>query len=97
MKLRWTFLGLGAACAACCAPLILPLLGGIGVLGVTGAMAAWASKVTLDQVLCLGAPLAAFAVAGGWMIIKSRRKNAQTCDCPQACDAQTCSPAGREI
>ena len=41
-------------------------------------------------------PLIIPGVAGGWMIIKSRRKNAQTCDCPQACDAQTCSPTGRE-
>lgn len=93
MKLRWTFLGLGAACAACCAPLILPLLGGAGLLGVGGAWLAWAPKLTIDQLLCVGLPLLALAVAAGVGIRQLARRRKAACGCATQCDVEACAPS----
>jgi hypothetical protein len=90
MKLRWTILGLGAACVACCVPLILPLLGGFGLGGA--ALSAFAGKVSLDQLICLGLPMAIILVAGLiWM--RRRQHLKSSCACPDRCDVEACSPA----
>ncbi|WP_340645169.1 hypothetical protein [Phenylobacterium sp.] len=91
MKLRWGFLGIGVACLACCAPLILPVLAGAGLvsLGVGGA-GMMLFGLTLDQVLCFGVPaLGILALAFLWWRDHSRAKAAQ-CGCEEVCDAQEC-------
>lgn len=79
MKTRSALLGIGAACAACCAPLLLPLIGGTGVL------AAWAS-VSADTLVC-GAVIAGLGAFGAWRHFARRKQPATTCDCADTCSA----------
>lgn len=79
MKTRSALLGIGAACAACCAPLLLPLIGGTGVL------AAWAS-VSADTLVC-GAVIAVLAAFTAWWLFARRQQPAPTCDCADTCSA----------
>lgn len=90
MKLRWTILGLGAACAACCTPLILPLLGGLGLGGAALSMVA--GKVTLDQLICLGLPMA-ITLGIGLVWMRRRQHLKSGCACPDRCDVEACAPA----
>ncbi|AKJ28337.1 hypothetical protein AAW51_1646 [Caldimonas brevitalea] len=61
-----TLLGLGAACAACCAiPLALPLLGGLAMSGGLGLWAGWP--------LAVGAAVLTVALASGWYLLRRRR------------------------
>jgi hypothetical protein len=81
MKLRWGIVGIGAACAACCVPLILPLLAGTGALGGSLLLG-----LTLDQILCVGLPLAGFGVL---LFVWSRRllrPKAKQCGCETSCE-----------
>jgi hypothetical protein len=89
MKLRWGFLGIGAACLACCAPLILPVLAGAGLVSL-GAGGAGLFGLTLDQMLCLGVPaLGGLALAYLWWRGRSQAKAAR-CACEEACDVAAC-------
>lgn len=70
-------LGVGVACAACCA---VPLLGGVAALA-TGSTALAALGSTLlafgDPFLLLAVVLMTFAAAGGWLVwwrLRVRRK-----------------------
>ena len=66
MKALIPLLGVGAACAACCAiPLALPLVGGLAVSGAIGAVAGWQ--------LALGATALMAALASGWHLLRRRR------------------------
>lgn len=87
MKLRWGFLGLGAACAACCAPLLLPLLAGAGVVSAGALSGAVLFDLTLDQILCYGLPLAGLlALVIVWARHRARAR-------PASCACGTVSPS----
>jgi hypothetical protein len=82
MKPLLALLGVGAACAACCAiPLALPLIGGLAVSGALGAIAGWP--------LALGAGALAAIAAAAWHLrrrrdvcaIKPARENVAACGC----------------
>lgn len=103
MKKSWfTWLGLGAACAVCCAPLIAPLLAGMAGAGAAGVGfslfgLSWA------EALCLSALAAALAAFSVFVLVRRRaaRKTADACACAPSgdgaqCDAGgACSPAER--
>lgn len=81
MKSWKAALGLGAACAVCCA---IPLLGMAGGLAATGS----ALLACADELLPLAAALlaAALAAASAWWW--GRRKASRSAAC---CGANTCS------
>jgi hypothetical protein len=82
MKSWKTALGLGAACAACCA---IPLLGAAGGLAALAtALAACADELLPAVGLLLGL---AVAVAGLWWYRRQARRNAP-CACTDTCAAQ---------
>jgi hypothetical protein len=90
MKKSWlTWLGLGAACAVCCAPLIAPLLAGAAGIGVT------LSGVGLVEALCVAAIVAALAALGVLVLVRYRaaRKPA-ACACALPGDAVQCEVDG---
>jgi membrane protein implicated in regulation of membrane protease activity len=92
MKLRWGILGVGAACAACCIPLILPLVLGAGIAGAGALGGSLLLGFTLDQVLCVGLPLAALGVL---LVVWSRRvfrSRAKPCGCEASCEVDRCAP-----
>lgn len=91
MKLRWGILGIGAACLACCAPLILPVLAGAGLISLgAGGAGMLLFGLTLDRVLCFGVPaLGGLALAFLWLRSRSQAKAAQ-CACEEECDVAAC-------
>lgn len=86
MKTLSALLGIGAACAVCCAPLLVPLIGG------TGLLAAWAT-VSADTLIC-GAVFAGLSAFGAYWLLARRKKRAATCDCADACSISDGKPAG---
>ena len=88
MKLRWELLGAGAACAACCAPLIASPLAGLGLLGGGAVGAGEWLALPAEHVICLAA--AAGIIAGlallAWGLIRRPGKVAD-CACRTRCDA----------
>ena len=82
MKPLLALLGVGAACAACCAiPLALPLIGGLAVSGALGAIAGWQ--------LALGAGVLAAIAGAAWRLrrrpracaLKPGPENTTACGC----------------
>lgn len=72
-------LGLGAACAACCAA--APLLAALGLTGLgAGVLGGWPIELT---VLALGA-----VMAGGYLLLRRRKRS---CAADSSCG---CKPAG---
>ena len=73
-------LGLGAACAACCA---------IPLLGVAGGLAAFASALwaCADKFIsaAVGLSIVAMALAGLWLWRKRRIPAANSCGCVTSC------------
>lgn len=97
MKLRWGVLGIGAACAACCAPLVLPLLAGAGIASAGAVGGSLLFGLTLDQILCVGLPLAGLGVI---LLAWSRRlfrPKARQCDCEASCEVNCRSPPDLRI
>lgn len=76
-------LGLGAACAACCA---VPLLAAAGGLSAVSAVAAalWACA---DELIPAALGLGAVAAlgAGGWWLWRQRLSRRRQCACTGAC------------
>ena len=74
MKKSVATLGVVAACAVCCAPLLLPLLAGAGLVGAGAAGGGLLLGLPPDLVICGGIALAAglqvaigaLAVLRGW-------------------------------
>lgn len=84
-----TYLGVGAACVACCAPLIAPLLFGAGTIGVGTSVG-----LSLDQAICGGIAAAALGGFSYWLWRNQQKaKAARSCGCDTACDARTCAPS----
>jgi hypothetical protein len=96
MKLRWGVLGIGAACAACCAPLLLPWLAGAGIAGAGALGGGLVLGLTPEQGLCVGIPL---AVLGAVLLIWLRRLSrprAKPCGCQAACEIESCAPPDQQ-
>ena len=74
MKLWKLLLGLGAACAACCA---IPLLGGAALVSSAAALWACADELLPVAMLMLG-------VAAFWFWRRQVARRA-ACECPTAC------------
>jgi hypothetical protein len=72
-------LGLGVACAACCA---IPLLGAAGGLAVF-ASALWACADEFPAAIVLGAMAAAFV--GLWWWQRRRAVRSSSCGCATSC------------
>lgn len=81
---RWKVIaGLGAACAACCAPLLLPLIGVTAGAGVAGAAASGMFGRSWAQLAC-DAVLVALVASAVFLMLRARaqRKRAAVCACP---------------
>ncbi len=92
MKKSVAALGVVAACAACCAPLLLPLLSGAGLVGAGAVGGGVLLGLPADLVICGG--IAVAAVAGIFLWARQRRLKAEAaCACETACSTETCSPA----
>jgi len=77
MNMKLGTAGLALACAACCAPLLVPMLAGTGVaLGF--------AAVSLDAALCIGIPALALVGAGVWFALHKRER--VSCECQDTCD-----------
>nr|WP_297351585.1 hypothetical protein [uncultured Caldimonas sp.] len=86
MRPLLALLGVGAACAACCAiPLALPMIGGLAVSGVLGVAGGWPLALAA---LALGAMAAAV-----WHVRRRRRACAIPAG-PQKSSDCGCGPAG---
>ena len=91
--------GTVAACAACCAPLVVPpvwpALVAAGLVGAGSAGSGWLAGLSLDVVVCGGIALA--ALAGGAVWLRQRHKAVPVpmlADGAQ-CDLVTCGPAAQ--
>jgi len=96
MKKSWiTWLGLGAACAVCCAPLIAPLLAGAAGIGAAGIGVTF-FRVGLVEALCVAAIVAALVALGVLVLVRYRaaRKAVEACACALPGDAVQCEVDG---
>lgn len=80
-----TALGIGAACVACCAPLILPLFIGAGaVVGAGGGLLAGLSR---DSIICGAIGVGLLGLLAFWLVQRQRRATAAGCGCSGSCTA----------
>ncbi|MBI3700359.1 MAG: hypothetical protein HY242_07930 [Afipia sp.] len=87
MKKWVTLAGVGAACAACCAPLVLPVAAYLGLGGFSAAGAAGAIALGASEWLCLAAGLTLLvALAVGYAVWKRYRRQPETCEIGGGCD-----------
>jgi dihydroxyacetone kinase-like predicted kinase len=87
-----TAAGLVAACAVCCAPLILPILASVGLVGAGAAGAGFLAGVSLDTIICGGIAAAVATGVLAWVLQRRRAAAAQaSCNCEAACNTETCS------
>ncbi|MEO8531634.1 MAG: hypothetical protein ABI459_10445 [Deltaproteobacteria bacterium] len=84
-----TILGLGAACMACCAPLILTVLvwAGLAVAGAAGG--GLIAGLSWDVILCGAVAVGVLAAAVIWF----RRRWIKA---GSTCDIETCGPNARK-
>jgi hypothetical protein len=86
MKSRVPVVGLAIACAACCIPLLFPLLAGTGLV-------AEVASLSMDLLVCGMIGVGAAGLAG-YLFISRRRRNKAACGCTTSCDpAKGCGPA----
>lgn len=80
MNSKLGFAGPILACAARCAPLLVPLLAGT-------SLAIGLATVSLDTALCIVIP--AFALAGVciWLALRKHRRTSAGCACQDSCKA----------
>ncbi|MFM5967664.1 MAG: hypothetical protein ACKOQ8_01315 [Micrococcales bacterium] len=80
MKSKLGIAGLGLACAACCAPLLVPLLAGTG-------LAAGVAALSLDAILCGAIAVLALGAAVYWAVSRSKKQpqNDAVCDPAAGC------------
>ena len=85
MKMRTGVLAIGAACAACCVPLLIPMLAGAGLGAATATGGALLFGLTLDQLLCFGLPAGILvALVAVWWLKRPRAERAD-CGCQGQC------------
>ena len=91
---RWKVIaGLGVACAVCCAPLLLPLLGVAGSAGVASAAASGLIGRSWEQLACEAA-LVALAASALFLVLRTwaKRKRSAACPCPPVtADGASCA------
>lgn len=88
MKSKLPIAGLAVACAACCAPLLIPLLAGTGLMAGIAA-------VSLDALVCGAIAAGPLGVAIYWLMARKRTKALSDCGCDTSCDrAAGCGPSG---
>lgn len=93
--------GTAAACAACCAPLFIPLvwsaLVAAGLVGTGGVVSGWLAGLSLEVILCGGIALAALAGGAIWLRQHRRRQQAQGPNLTDGtqCDLGSCGPANK--
>ena len=95
MKRSWlTWLGLGAACAVCCAPLLAPFFVGAGAAGLGAAGGSWFG-LGASEVICLGV-IAAIVVGGAAFVFLRARaaRRAAECACASATEGAQCDVTG---
>lgn len=95
MKKSWlTWLGLGAACAVCCAPLIAPLL--MGAMGAGAAGVGFSLfGLGLAETLCVAVIVAALAALGAFVLVRHRAaKKAAACACAPPGESAQCEVGG---
>lgn len=80
-------IGLGLACAACCA---IPLLG-LGGLTIGGAGIAGWLGASVDQIVCNGGPLLIVVGAGFYLWQQSRRQKRAACPADGSCGCKASS------
>lgn len=90
MKTGLTTLGAVAACAACCVPLLLPILTAAAAGAGTGTLL---FGLPSDSVVC--ATIAAGLAVGLTLWTRRRRRTARAGVCASACDVERCSRAAR--
>jgi hypothetical protein len=79
MKSKLPIAGLAIACAACCAPLLIPLLAGTGLMAGIAA-------VSLDALVCGAIAVGALGMAAYWLMVRNRMKAQSECGCETSCD-----------
>lgn len=94
MKKRLAAAGLVAACAACCAPLLLPVLAGAGLIGVGTVGGGLLAGIPLDALICGALPLAALAGFAIWSYRRRKAALAQ-CNCESLCGTTACGSSLR--
>lgn len=94
---RWKVIaGLGVACATCCVPLLLPLIGVAGGTGVATVAAGGLFGRSWAQLAC-DAVLAVLIVSGVFLVLRARadRKRAIACACaPDTTNGGRCEVGG---
>ena len=98
MKKSWlTWLGLGAACAVCCAPLIAPLLASAGVAGFGAAGTGFSLfGLSPSETFCVAVIAGGVAALGAFLLVRLRaaKKAAEACACATPSDAPHCVVGG---
>ena len=93
--------GGAVACAACCAPLVVPLLWptlvGAGIVGAGSAGTGWLAGLSLDAILWGGVAMALLAGAGVWYRQSRKRQSVSPPFLTEvaACDLHSCAPKAR--
>ncbi|MCW7536799.1 hypothetical protein OOT46_02885 [Aquabacterium sp. A7-Y] len=87
MKKRLAVLGVVAACAACCAPLVLPALSAAGLLGAGAIGGGVLFGLPLDVVVCGGLALSLLSGMAAWAWL-GRRPAAPSCGCQTSCGTE---------
>lgn len=99
MKKFWlTWIGLGAACAVCCAPLLAPILANAGMAGIG---AAWAGFSFLEfspfEIICAAVIVSVIAAVCAFALFRQRagRRPAEACGCGATGRDGHCDTGGR--
>lgn len=82
--MKMWILGLIAACAPCCIPLLIPALSGLTFLGLT----LFGKPLTLDTVLC-ALPLAVLAALAVFAILKGSKRHKAKCRTDGGCGCKS--------
>ena len=96
-KFWLTWLGLGTACAVCCAPLLAPILAGAGLAGIGAAGAGFSFLgFSPSEVICSAIIVSAIALFGGFVLVRRRagRRVAEACACKTAGRGRHCDTGG---
>jgi hypothetical protein len=99
MKKFWlTWIGLGTACAVCCAPLLAPILAGAGLAGIGAAGAGFSFlKLSPSEVICIAAIVSVITAAiGAFALVRQRagRRAAEACACEATDRGGHCDTGG---